>query len=367
MKNFIFNIPTKIIFGEKKIQCLNDEIASNLNKILLVTDPNIIEKTNLVNRVKAVLLDRNVSVLSEIEENPSIKSIDKFAEFARKEQFELIIGLGGGSSMDAAKGIAILVSNSGGIKEYLDGKQFENNALPVVCIPTSSGTGSEATPYAVFTDQANETKAAIAHSSIFPVVSIVDPEFTYSMPQSVVLNTGLDALTHSIEAYLSTESFDLNDQIALRSISMVIDHLENAVTKNTDAMNRMAYASVLGGIAISHASTILPHIMGYPLTVYHHVPHGLANALIMPAFLEFMEENSTVKEKINTLTELFKPKGGVTNFITELGVSLKLSDYGVLSEEFDNFTEKVIVKGDVKISPARITKEVIKSIYLNSF
>lgn len=367
MKPFAFNIPTKIIFGENKIKQLNDEIDPKLKNVLIVTDNNILGKTDIVNQLKSILKDKNISVISEIEENPSIETIDKCVNFAKKERLELIIGLGGGSSMDAAKGIAILATNSGSIREYLEGKQFGNNALPVICIPTSSGTGSEATPYAVFTDKINETKAAIAHPSIFPVISIVDPVLTYSMPKSVVLNTGLDALTHSIEAYLSTESFDLNDQIALRSISTVLEHLEKAVAKVASAMAHMAYASLLGGIAISHASTILPHIMGYPLTVYHNVPHGLANALVMPAFLEFMAKNSTVKDKVDRLSTMFESKGGVRGFLENLGVSTGLASYGVSKDELENFCSKVIVKGDVKITPANITNSVIKEIYLNSF
>ncbi len=269
--------------------------------------------------------------------------------------------------MDAAKGMAILATNPGSIKDYIEGKEIESKALPIICVPTSSGTGSEVTPYAVFTDRAARTKAAIANQQIFPFLSIIDPELTYSMPASVVVNTGLDALTHSIEAFLSTKSFDLNDQLALRSIELVIDNLEKAATKNRPHMDNMAYASLLGGIAITHASTILPHIMGYPLTVYHNIPHGKANAIIMPAFLDYMKEHSYTKVKVETIIDMFKARGGINSFIAKLGVSTKLSDYGVYKSEFDGYASKVILKDDVKITPLEITEEVIKNIYLNSF
>jgi len=367
MENFVFNIPTKIIFGRKKVIELNNELGRQYKNILIVTDGTIYEKTGIIQQVKAILKGKNIFVFKDVEENPSIENTDRGGAFAKKNQIDLVLGIGGGSSMDAAKGIAILSTNSGSIKDYIEGKEFENSPLPIVCMPTSSGTGSEATPFAVFTNRAAGTKAAIANSQIFPFLSILDPELTYSMPSSVVINTGLDALTHSIEAYLSTESYDLNDQLALRSIGLVISNLEEAATKNTTAMDKMAYASLLGGMAITHASTILPHIMGYPLTVHHNIPHGKATAIIMPAFLDYMKKHSSNKGKVEIIMNMFKPKGGINSFITKLGVSTKLSDYGVDKSEFDSYASKVIKKSDVKITPAEITEEVIKSIYLNSY
>ncbi len=367
MKNFTFNIPTKIIFGRKKIHELCNEISNKYANILIVTDRTIFEKTDIIQKVQEILKDKNVFVFDEVEENPSIETTDKGGAFAKKHQIDLVIGIGGGSSMDAAKGIAILASNPGSVKDYIEGKEVKNKPLPIICVPTSSGTGSEATPYAVFTDRVLGTKAAIANSQIFPILSIIDPELTYSMPASVVINTGLDALTHSIEAYLSTESYDLNDQLALRSIELVIDNLENAASKKIEAMDKMAYASLLGGMAITHASTILPHIMGYPLTVYHNIPHGKANAIIMPAFLDFMKEHSYYKDKVQLIFDMFKAKDGIKAFINKLGVSIKLSEYGVEKIEFDNYMAKVITKDDVKITPANITEEVIKNIYLNLY
>ena len=265
--------------------------------------------------------------------------------------------------MDAAKGIAVLAKNKGELIDYINGKEFENSPLPIICIPTSSGTGSEVTPYAVFTDPKQEIKTAIAHDKLFPKTSIIDPELTYSMPKHVIINTGLDALTHSIEAYLSTQSFDLNDQLALQSINLIINNLEKATSGEHEAMSNMAHASMLGGIAIAHASTILPHIMAYPLTVYYKIPHGKANAIILPAFLDFMSKHSSDKNKIETVVNMFKPIGGVDKFINNLGVSTKLSDYGINKSEFEKFADKTIIKGDVKITPAKITKESIISIY----
>ena len=222
------------------------------------------------------------------------------------------------------------------------------------------------TPYAVFTDKENETKVGFAHHGIFPKVALLDPELTYSMPRDVIINTGLDALSHAIEAYLSLDSFEMNDQIALQCIKQVSENLMMAALKESAAMDNMAYASMLGGIAISHASTILPHIMGYPLTVYHNVPHGRACIILLPAFLEYLADNDATKRKLHQINQIFEPYKGLRGFLAGLTVSTKLSSYGVTEDEIPNFVEKTIVKGDIKITPGNIDREVIKQLYIDS-
>lgn len=260
----------------------------------------------------------------------------------------LVIGIGGGSAMDAAKGIADRIS------AY----------CPIACIPTTSGTGSEVTPFAVFTDPANETKLGFSKAHFFPKFSIIDPELTYSMPDAVILNTGLDSLAHAVEAFLSTESFDLNDQLALHSIRLVTENLPKAIRRDPEAMDAMAYSAMLSGMAIAHASTILPHIMGYPLTVYHGVPHGRAGTLLIPLYLDYLREHTICQEKVEQLDALFRKAGGIKGFLKGLGVSLNLRDYGVAEAELENYVQKVIVKGDVKITPGPIDEAAVREIYL---
>lgn len=366
MKSYNFYIPTRVVFGKKTITELNSYIPASVSKILIVTDQTIAKKTDIITRISHIL-NYKLAIFQDTEENPSFENIEQGADFAKSTKADFIIGVGGGSSMDAAKGIAILAVNNGKLDDYINGKEFENSPLPIICVPTSSGTGSEVTPYAVFTDKYQKIKTAIAHDKIFPKTAIIDPELTYSMPEQVIINTGLDALTHSIEAFLSTESFDLNDQLALQSIEIIIDNLGNAAMGYRPSMDKMAHASMLGGIVIAHASTILPHIMGYPLTVHYNIPHGKANAIILPAFLKFMNQNSTDKMKVKTILEMFDYVGGVEKFIKTLGVSTKLSDYGISKNEFAQFARKTIVKADIKITPVELTEESIISIYNMAF
>ncbi len=333
------------------------------DNILIVTDKIVSSKSPAVEAARENLKDRTVAVFDDVEENPSIDTITRGKKTAVSNKADIIVGIGGGSCMDAAKGIAVLATNPGEIGVYMAGKSLENKPLPNICIPTTSGTGSEVTPYAVFTDREKKSKGAIGFEEIFPRVALVDPELTYTMPENVIVSTGMDVLTHAVEAYLSTESFKMNDMLALHAIEIVRDNLPVARDGDKGAMDAMAYASTLGGIAIAHASTILLHIMAYPLTVYHNIPHGKANAILLPEFLNFMREKSTVIEKVVRLDSMFEKVGGIQAFVNSLGISTSLSEYGVDPGEFANFAGKTIIRGDIKITPATITKESIVDIY----
>jgi alcohol dehydrogenase class IV len=255
MKPFTFHIPTRIVFGRGEISRIGEFIDPRAKNILIISDKNVPRKSGAVDKIIASLKGCQCLVFDEIEENPSFDSVQKGAVYATENRADLVIGLGGGSPMDAAKGIALLVRNSGELTAYVGGKELEKSPLPIVCIPTTSGTGSEVTPFAVFSDPEQGEKVGYSRPELFPRVSIIDPELTYSMPEEVIVNSGLDALIHSIEAYLSTESFPLNDRLALHAIEISIANLKKARLREKAAMDAMAYAATLGGIAIANAGT----------------------------------------------------------------------------------------------------------------
>ncbi len=367
MKDFNFHLPTEIIYGCGKVMELKQLISKDVHNILIVTDRNVFEKSGVKAQVLGQLKDCRVKVFDEVEENPSIETIRKGTKIAKDNDVQLILGIGGGSPIDAAKGIAVFSTNKGNIKEYLEGKALTADPIPIISIPTTSGTGTEVTPYAIFTDIENGKKMCLSSPKIFPKFSIIDPELTYSMPEHIIVNTGVDTLTHAIEAYLSTVTFPLNDIFAINSIEIVLENLNRASKKDQEAMNKMAYASMLAGITIAHASTILLHIMGYPLTIFHGIPHGKANGILLPAFFNFMKENSYLDEKVRTIERMFEEFGGVGNYINELNIDTKLSSYGIKKEEFEKFAQDTIVKDDIKITPADITLEDIIGIYNDTF
>lgn len=360
---FKFHMPTEVIFGCGKIKNIKKIIHANTQNILIVTDKNVFEKSGVQEILKEHLCDNNLIIFDEVEENPSFSTINKGTKIAKENKVQLIIGIGGGSPLDAAKGIAAFATNELTTEEYFNGKEISNNPLPIIAIPTTSGTGSEVTPFAIFTDVEKGRKMCLSHPKIFPTNSIIDPELTHSMPEQVIINTGVDALCHAIEAYLSLDTFDLNDQYAIHSIEIVLENLKKASKNDKDAMSNMAYASMLAGVSITHASTILLHIMAYPLTIFHGIPHGRANAILLPAFMEFLNRNSTVPKKINEIKSLFERHGGIRSFINSLDISTNLSSYGIKREEFDKFAQDTIVKDDIKITPAEVSKEDIVEIY----
>lgn len=367
MKSFEFHLPTKIIFGRGKIKTLKNEISKDISDILIITDKNSGVKSGALQAVIDQLPKKNIKIYDQINENPTFKELETGRSIVRSGNYKMIIAIGGGSPMDAAKGIAVLATNEGLMQAYMQGRPLEHDPLPVICIPTTSGTGSEVTPFAVFSDHEKEFKGGYAHPGIYPLVSIIDPELTFSMPKSLIINTGLDALIHATESYFSTDCNAFTDVLALHSIETILINLSKASEKDEEAMCRISYAAMLAGITIAHAGTILLHIMAYPLTIYHKIPHGKANAILLPQFMEFMLQHSSIKEKVNKVNDLFESSGGIRNYIERFGINTKLSSYGIQESELKLFAEKTIVKGDIEITPADMTVETIEAIYKATF
>lgn len=361
--HFNFYFPTKVLFGRKRISDLGAVLPTQADRVLVVTDRNIASQTPVLGSVRTYLGGRQAFFFQEVRENPDLANVEAGSRFARELGAEVVIGVGGGSSMDAAKGIALLATNPCDLRAYLGGETLQARPLPLVCVPTTSGSGSEATPYAVFTDLEAHAKIGYADPGLFPIASIVDPELTYSMPEALVVSSGLDALTHAVESYLSTQSFILNDILALHVIEEVLGNLKPASRKNHAAMDAMAYAAMLAGIVITHGGTILPHIMGYCLTLYHGVPHGKASAAMLPAVLDFLCTHSAAEGKLKKIAGLFAASGGVRTFVEDLGVSTRLSSYGVQAEELEEFVQKVTVKSDIRITPAPVSDHDLLHIF----
>jgi alcohol dehydrogenase class IV len=360
---FDFHLPTKVLFGRGRVRDIGSHIPDEVRRVLVVTDRGVATRTPALDAVRRGLEGRDVRVFDGVEENPSLATVEAGIKEAKDFGAQLLIGLGGGSPMDAAKGIALAAPHEGDLRGLLAGDRPSHPAIPVIAIPTTSGTGSEVTPYAVFTDPQAGNKVGYGHPSIFPAVAIVDPELAAGMPETVALNTGLDVLAHAVEAYLSTIASPLSDTLALQAAEAVLAHLAPAVRKVPESVDQMSYAAMLAGVAITHGSTILPHIMGYPLTMFHEVPHGRASAVLLAPVLEFLRRAGRIPDRIRTIDGLFAPQGGIPAFLSGLGVPARLSDYGVREDEVLAFARKTIGKGDVRITPAEVTVEDLAEIY----
>ncbi len=364
MSAFTFYNPVKLLFGRGRINQISLECpADAIERIMLVTDPDSGRLSGALDAVRAELADRELFLFDEVMENPSYDIVDQGAAQASDNDIELVIGIGGGSAMDAAKGIALASRQSRPIRDYVEGRELDDLPLPIICIPTTAGTGSEVTPFAVFTDQNKHIKTGYESNLIYPILSIVDPVFCDSMPRVLALHTGLDVLTHAVEAYLSTVCNPMADALALSALHAVVRHLDKALNGEQDARDTMARASSQAGLAISQKSTILLHIMAYPLTHHHKLPHGLANGLLLPAVMEFLKAKGNCPEKLQCIEDAFQSRGGMRKYLEELGLVLSLNSHGISAREFSLWAEQTLRKGDIAITPAELDLESIISIY----
>lgn len=262
-------------------------------RALVVTGKNSARKTGLLQRVEKSLQRAKVEtfLFEGVEANPSVETINRGTKLAKEKKCAVIVGLGGGSALDAAKGIAILTTNPGSLLDYFGRNKVKKTPLPLVAIPTTAGAGSEVTPYAVFTHRENRSiqKKIVADSSLFPRVTLLDPELTLSLPASITADTGIDAFSHALESYLSNRSYPFSDILASEAMELIFNYLPKIMEnlKEVDIRSHLLYASLLAGMAIAQTGTILVHAMSYRLTTELGLSHGKACALLLPSVCEF--------------------------------------------------------------------------------
>jgi alcohol dehydrogenase class IV len=285
----VFTSITRIVQGRGAIATLDAEVQRfNASRILIVTDPGLMS-TDIPGRVTALLGNRSVTVFSDVEADPSIETIRRCADYVRKGGFDLIIGLGGGSPIDTAKCASVLASNDGNVEDYLGIEKIPVPGIPKIVIPTTAGTGSEVTNVAVLSLKEQHTKKGIVSRYLFADVAILDPELTLGLPAAITAATGMDALTHAIEAYVSRFSQPLSDQYALAAIRLIGANLRTAVHNGQDiaAREAMLTGSLYAGLAFGSAATGMVHGLAMPLGGQFNVPHGVANAALLPHVMRF--------------------------------------------------------------------------------
>lgn len=285
------NFPPRILFGKnclKKIRDFIDEFSSK--NILLITGSRSMEKLGMIEKIKEYLVDYNFVLFNKVETNPSIETVWESIVLARDKDIDLVIALGGGSAIDVGKTVAILAKNEYSLKDYLTGKKnITCNGLPFVAIPTTAGTGSEVTKWATIWDKTENQKYSLSHEFMYPTIAILDPLLTLSLPQYITATTGIDALSHAIEACWSIYSNSESDKNGFEAIKLINIYLEKvcAELNNIDYREKMLLASLKAGLAFSKTKTTAVHSVSYPITAYFNIPHGLACGLILGPFLEF--------------------------------------------------------------------------------
>ena len=292
MESFSFELPTRIEYGIGSLTKLIGELALlKAERIVIVTDKGI-QKAGLVDRVTSLLEQTNIryEVFSNVEPNPKDFNVAEGAELVRSFGAQVIVALGGGSPIDCAKAIGVLASHGGTeIKAYEGKTAVTKQTIPLITIPTTSGTGSEVTFSSVINDTANNYKMTIKSPMMAAKVAIIDPELTLSMPPSVTAATGVDALTHAIEAYTAKVSEPISDALALYAIELISKNLRTAVYQgdNLEARSGMLMGSLLAGLAFSHSDVASVHCIAEAMGGMYDTPHGVCNAILLPYVMEY--------------------------------------------------------------------------------
>lgn len=300
LRNFIMNLSTRIEFGEGKIH-QTGEIAKELGlkKTVIITDKGL-AKTDIVKAIKDSLYSSNIDyiVYDKVRENPRDVDAQAAGEFARNEGVDSVVACGGGSSMDLAKAVAAMMTNEGDIKSIMKPNKVKNDPVPLICVPTTAGTGSEVTSFAVLTIEAEGRKSSIFDDKIRPVVAINDPEVLKGLPTSVAAATGMDALTHAIEAYTCTLSNPITDGMALQAIRYIAKNITEFVHMRSEesCLNMMA-GSLMAGIAFGFSDIAGVHCMAEALGGMYDTPHGVANSIFLPIVFEYNIEADVARHR----------------------------------------------------------------------
>ncbi len=291
MGSNVFRFPVQIIFGEGCIRELKAFLSNFGKRALLVTGSTATKNLPAVKYLKETLQDLSIECkhFDQVEADPSVETVTAGGKVASEAGCDFVIGLGGGSPLDAAKIISALLTNQGPVSDWAGVGNIRNRARPIIAIPTTSGTGSEATSVAVITDRQRKQKMSIVSPNIYPTLSIVDPSLTVSMPPALTASTGMDALTHAVESYVSRRAWAPTQGLSFRATQLIFANLERACADGEDleARRNLSLASMIAGMAFTNAGLGLTHAMAHALGAHFHVPHGVANALLLPYVMEF--------------------------------------------------------------------------------
>lgn len=304
-----FRTPQSIVYGKQAFNRVGLEAAGLGERALIISD-KVMDHLGVVDKCKQLLANHGVQsrVFLGVDSEPTVNYVSEALEQFSLEKCNLLISIGGGSCIDTAKAVAVLVTNGGDIGDYAGGRKIaEAMPIPHIAISTTAGTGSEATDVTVITDPSTNVKIMVKQPAFMPSIAIVDPLLTISSPQHVTAATGVDALSHAIEAYLSKKGHPMTDSLALSAMKLIVQNLYQAYTngENLEAREAMSLGALQAGMAFSNASVCLVHGMSRPIGALFHVPHGYSNAMLLPAVLEFSMDSCI--DRLSDLGDIFAP------------------------------------------------------------
>ena len=373
-------LPAKVVFGVDSLDTLGDEANKlGVKHALIVTDPGVY-KAGLIDPVKERLsrAKLSVDVFSEAEPEPTLPRLNAIAKELGKGSYDLLVGVGGGSSMDTAKGLSVLLAHGGDGSDYLGVDKVPAPGIPVFALPTTAGTGSEVTRNAVFGDPEKEVKSVIISPYILPRLALVDPTLTYGCPPKVTAASGMDALVHAVECYTCTRANNFSDALALEAMRLIVGNLGTAVKRGSDkeARNHMSEGALLAGIAFGNSGVAMVHALAYPLGSRFHVPHGVANGLLLPYVMECnlpanLPKYAIVARMLGVKTEELSLQEAAEQgveaakaLVADVGLPLHLRELGVPQEALEGMA--VASMGITRLldnNPKKLTLDDVRLIW----
>lgn len=382
----LFISPLKIVSGEGSSMTTVREIAreKDAKRVMIFADPVVVD-VGLTKKIEAILEEAGIeyALYTDIQPEPPLDTGDRAVQVLKKFRADLVVGIGGGSCLDIAKAASVLAEHEGSIGDYLNltgTKKLQHPGLPKVLIPTTSGTGAEVTDIAVFSLE--ETKDVITHPYLLADVAIMDPELTYTLPSRITAASGVDALTHAVEAFTSVHASTLTDTLALEAVRKIHGNLRTAVWYGSDkgARKEMAWGSLIAGMSFYNAGVAGVHALAYPLGGLFKVPHGEANAVLLPYVFDYIWPACLPKMKI-LARELQLPTTGLTDreialsvvqafydLVQDVGLPVTLKDYGVKETDLDLLAKNGIEqKRLLARSPRPYSLETVRQVYESAF
>lgn len=374
-----FFMPVQNILGENALSEAMDVItALGLKKALIVTDDGL-SKMGVADKIGGLLKEKSIdyTVFDKAQPNPTVSNVNDGLAALKDADADFIVSLGGGSSHDCAKAVAIVATNGGKIEDYEGLDKSKKPQLPLIAINTTAGTASEMTRFAVITDEERHVKMAIVDKHVTPLLSVNDPSLMEGMPAPLTAATGMDALTHAVEAYVSTIASPITDACAVKAIELIARYLPTAVKepKNKEAREKMAYAQFLAGMAFNNASLGYVHAMAHQLGGFYDLPHGVCNALLLPhverfnqqAAKERLDEIGTILSKNNDDLKGLDVIDAITKLARIVGIPKSLKELGVKKEDFGVLADNALKDVCGFTNPIQANKEQIVGIFEAAF
>ena len=368
-------------FGPGARQVLPQEVKRlGLHKAFVATDKDLV-KFGVADKVLDVLRQAGIpyELFTEIKPNPTVSNVKAGVEAYAKSGADFILAIGGGSSMDTAKAIGIITNNP----EFADVVSLEGTAdtkhksVPVIALPTTAGTAAEVTINYVITDEENQKKMVCVDPNDIPAIAIVDAELMYSLPKGLTAATGMDALTHAIEGLITKGAWEMSDMFEIKAIEMIARYLETAVNEptNPEARNGMAVAQYIAGMAFSNVGLGVVHGMAHPLGAIFDIPHGVANALLLPTIMEFnapaaLDKYVEIAKAMKVYTDGMTREQAadaavkaVKDLSLRVGIPQHLSELGIKAEDLDRLADAAMADVCTPGNPREVNKDIILELY----